>query len=51
MSTGCMELIPNGPGSFYWCELAVDDRSDPATPRCTEHLTAETTRRPASTEG
>lgn len=43
----CMHLIPNGPGRFYWCDLPVDERSAAGTPRCTEHLTADTTRKEA----
>ena len=50
MTATCMELIPDGPrssngfGSFYWCDLPSDPRSADATPRCTEHLTPDTTR-------
>lgn len=38
----CMHLVPNGPNSFYWCERPADPRSTDRTPRCTEHLTADT---------
>ncbi len=43
--TGCMHLERTGPSGFQWCGRQVDERSDPATPRCTDHLTPDTTQR------
>lgn len=40
----CMELIPHGPGRYYWCALPADPRSAPRTPRCGQHLTDDTAR-------
>ncbi len=40
----CMELLPVGPGFWFWCDLPADPSSDPRTPRCTGHLTPDTTR-------
>ncbi len=41
----CMQLLPNGPGRWFWCDLPADPRSAAATPRCAGHLTPDTTRK------
>ncbi len=41
----CMQLLPNGPGRWHWCDRAADPHSAAKTPRCTGHLTPDTSRK------
>ncbi len=40
-----MQLLPNGTGRWFWCDQPADPHSAAATPRYTEHLTPDTTRK------